>query len=267
MIAVVACEALYNEIERLAPDATVRYVPPDRHEFPIHVPHETAVSSVLQRHIDAIDDASFDRLVVVYADDGESLVGLRSEHAPLVVARSTDCISMFLRQSEPGVHGERKEFGTYYLSRGWIDCAVDSYKLHCAYTGDESNLLEMFERADSTHSDLRVTWNSGEMYERALETRKRVTGDQIGRFVHSIIQYYRNVTLLDTGDLYQIHHEYAERFRAFLERLSREHGDGHRIDLTVTDADDTSLRELLSPDPDVVNSAQGEIYPPGSPVR
>ena len=267
MIGVVACEALYNEIERLAPDATVRYVPPDRNECPVNVPDETAVSSALQRRVDAIDDASLDRVVVAYADDGESLTGLRSKHAPLVVARSTDCISTFLPASESGAGGERKEFGTYYLSRGWIDCAVDSYKLYCAYAGDERDLLDAFDRAASTHADLRVTWNEGEMYERALDARERVTGDQVGRFFHRIVQYYDDVTLLDTGDLYRVHHEYAEQFRAFLERLSRDHGDGHQVDLAVTDADDEVLRALLSSDPDEVASGRGEIYPPGSPVR
>ncbi|WP_327053952.1 DUF1638 domain-containing protein [Halomicrococcus gelatinilyticus] len=266
MIGVVACEALYNVIERHAPEATVRYVPPDRHEFPVNVPDETAVSRVLQRRIEAVDDPSLDRIVVAYADDGENLTGLRSGHAPLVVARSADCLSTFLPESGSGVGSERKEFGTYYLSRGWIDCAVDSYKLHCAYVGGERDLVDRFGRAESSHDDLRFTWNEGKLYERALDAQERVTGDQVGRFVHRIVQYYDTVTLLDTGDLYPLHHEYAERFRAFLERLSRDHGDGHEVELTVTDADDAALGALLSSDPDEVESGRGERYPPGTPV-
>jgi hypothetical protein len=264
---VVACEALYNVIERYAPEATVRYVPPDRHEFPVNVPDEAAVSRVLQRRIEAVDDPSLDRIVVAYADDGESLIGLHSQHAPLVVVRSTDCLSTFLPASGSGVGGERKEFGTYYLSRGWIDCAVDSYKLYRGYTGNERGLLDTFERAESSHDDLRFTWNDGELYERALDAQERVSGDQVGRFVHRIVQYYDTVTLLDTGDLYPLHHEYAERFRAFLERLSRTHGDGHEVELTVTDADEAVLRALLSSDPDAVESGRCERYPAGSPVR
>lgn len=267
MLGVVACEALYNAVERLAPDATVRYVPPDRHEFPVNVPDETAVSTVLQRRIDAIDDAALDRIVVVYADDGESLVGIRSEHAPLAVARSTDCISTFLPDAGPGAAGERKAAGTYYLSRGWIDRAVDGFKLYSAYTGTEDDLVADFERAEATHADVRVTWNDGELYERALDAQDRVVGEQVGRFVHRIVQYYDHVAVLDTGDLYEVHREYAERFRAFLERLSREHGDGHRVELTTIDADDAFLRGLLSSEPDAVESNRVESYPPGSPVR
>jgi len=295
MIGVVACEALYNAVGRLAPDATVRYVPPDRHEFPVNVPDETAVASALQRRIDAVDDPALDRIVVAYADDGESLVGLRSAHAPLVVARSTDCISTFL-PAEPSnagsdaasngtsnaasngtpktasdaagvAAGERKAPGTYYLSRGWIDCAVDACKLHAAYTGTERELLEPLERAAAAHPDMRVTWNEGPLYERALEAREGVGPDQIGRFVHRIVRYYDTVALLDTGDLYEAHREYAERFRAFVERLSREHGDGHRVELATVDADHALLRTLLRPDPDAVASDRVESYPPGSPVR
>jgi len=266
VIGVVACEALYSAVERLAPDARVRYVPPDLHEFPVNVPDEKRVSAAVQERIDGVDDPDLDRIVVVYADDGESLAGVRSEHAPLVVARSTDCISAFLGDAD-GATGERKAFGTYYLSRGWIDCAVDSYKLYCAYTGEDGALLDDFERAAAAHPGVRVTWNEGEMYERAVEAQDRVSGDQVGRFVHRIVEYYEHVRLVDTGDLHPFHREYAERFRAFVERLSREYGDAHAVDLAEIEGDEAFLRTLLSSDSDEGGSEHVETYPPGSPVE
>ncbi|MFB6183407.1 MAG: DUF1638 domain-containing protein [Haloarculaceae archaeon] len=270
MIGVVACEALYSELERLLDDlgidAEVRYVPQELHEFPVNVPSETRIGDALQSRVDELDRPEMDRIVVSYATSGGGVAGLVTEHAPLVVSTADDCISSFIYRTEDWTMGEPKEFGTYYLSRGWIDCGVDSYKLYRAYCGTDDELLARFERAAADHPDMRVTWNEGELFERALD-RRDLDAEQAGRFFHKVLEYFRRVKLIDNGNLYEFHRAYAEEFRSFVAELSAAHGDGHDVDLEVIDGDLHLLRTLLTADPDEDSDCEFvETVPAGTPV-
>lgn len=264
-IGVVACESLYSQIERLVPGATVRYVSPTRHEFPTNVPDDEAIAAHLQAHVDDLDDPSLDRIVVSYANSSDGLTGLRSTHAPLVVSRADDCTSALLA-GPPGEWGERKAFGTYYLTRGWIDCAVDSYKLYRGYLGESEALRREFDRAADAHPDMRVTWAESDAFQRAIEKGQTASPGAVDRFFHEIVQYYETIALVDTGDLYECHHDYADRFRSFVERLARTHGDERSVKLDVVDGDDQFLRALLTAD-DHAQAERIDVYPPGAPVE
>lgn len=260
MLGVVACEALYPAVERLVPDAAVRYVPPELHEFPANVPDERSLSAAVQARVDALDDPSLDRIAVCYALGGAEL---RSTHAPLVLSRADDCVSQLLGPGEPTATGEPKAAGTYYLTRGWIDAAVDAYKLYRAYRGEADALLARFEAAAADHPDLRVSWADGEAYARAVAAADRVTAEQAGRSVHEIVGYYDRVALVDAGDLHDVHREYAESFRAFLESLSADHGDGHAVEWAVVEGDLSPLRETLTTGVDRADDRLVEVVAPG----
>jgi hypothetical protein len=247
VIGVVACEALYSEVERICPDATVAYVPQELHEFPTNVPLTADIEERLRTAIARLDAPDLDRLVVVYANHGGDLGSVRPVQTPVVLSRPEDCVSLFLPGTEATETGERKEFGTYYLTRGVIDCGVDSYKLHTAYRGRTDELVAEFEEASEAHPDLRVTWANGERFDAAVDRQRSLSGETVDRFFHEILQYYERVELVDTGGLYEHHHEYAGEFREFVERLSADHGDGHEVDLSVTDGDVSQLERLLDP--------------------
>jgi hypothetical protein len=245
VIGVVACEALYSEVERICPDARVEYVPQELHEFPTSVPRTADIEERLRTAIDRLDSPDLDRIVVVYANHDGSIGDPRPVQTPVVLSRPEDCVSLFLPGGELTETGERKEFGTYYLTRGVIDCGVDSYKLYTAYRGRTDELVAEFEAARDAHPDLRVTWADGERFGAAVDRQRSPSGGGVDRFFHEILQYYERVELVDTGGLYEHHHEYAETFRAFVERLSADHGDGHEVELSVTDGDVSRLERLL----------------------
>ncbi|MEA5385741.1 hypothetical protein VB773_06445 [Haloarculaceae archaeon H-GB2-1] len=183
-----------------------------------------------------------------------------------MVSKADDCISSFIYRTEDWSMGEPKEFGTYYLSRGWIDCGVDSYKLWTAYRGEDDDLRDRFEAAADEHPDMRVTWADGGLFATALEKRD-LDGEQAGRFFHKVLEYFRRVKLVDNDNLHDFHHEYAESFRAFVERLSAAHGDGHEVTLDVIDGDLHLLRTLLTTSVDgEPDSEFVEVYEPGIPV-
>jgi hypothetical protein len=271
MLGVVACGALYREVESLLEeldrDADVRYVPQELHEFPVNVPVERDIAAAVQSRIDALDRPEIDRIVVTFARSGGGVAGVSAESTPLVVSTADDCIATFVHGVEPWTMGEPKEFGTYYLSPGLIDRGVDSYKLYSGFVGEDDDLLARFEAAASDHPEMCVDWHEGDVFARALETRE-LDAEQAGRFFHQILRYYERVKLIDTGQLRPFHREYAESFRAFVADLSEAHGDGHEVTLTTIDGDLSLLRTLLTTRPgESPESAFVETYAAGEAVR
>lgn len=264
-IGIVACETLYPDIERIRPDADVRYVPQEYHEFPVSVPRDGEITDRVQAAVDALDGPDRERIVVVYANssDGNSdgLQGVESAHASLVVSRFDDCISVLLGGEEAPATGERKTFGTYYLTRGWVDCGVDCYKLYRAYLGEEADLLAQFGRAGDSR---RVTWADGDRYRRAVERGQSMSAGTVGRFFYEVVQYFDRVELVDTGHLEPFDHEYAESFRSFVESVRAEHGDGGSVTLSVTDGTTAPLETLLGGD--LPDEEFLDVYQPGVPV-
>lgn len=255
MRGIVACEALYNLVERFCPDAAVRYVPAELHEFPVNVPLEGAIADRVQAAIDELDELdeqSLDAIVVSYATSGPGEWEL-SASTPLVVSDAADCVSTVLPERE-NEYGENKAPNTLYLTRGWIDCGVDCYKLYRAYRGDVDALVGDFEEAAARHSDLRYSWYRGDRFERAVDRLAAASEGIADEFFHSVVRYYDRVVLVDTGDLYEFHHDYAGHVRWFVERLRREYGDGGgggdvEVQLTVTDGQTYRFEALLAGEP------------------
>lgn len=243
MPGIVACEALYNLVERYAPDATVRYLPAELHEFPVNVPLEDAIVDRVRGAIEDLDALGLDRIVVSYAlEDGADR--LSATHASLVVSDATDCISTVLPETTRS-YGENKVRGTLYLTRGWVDCGVDSYKLYRTYRDELDGLLAEFEAASDRHPNLRYTWHQGDRFERARSRPSAASPDLAEEFFRSIVEHYDRVALVDTGDLYDLHYEYARQTRDFIERLSTSDTADAEVALTTIDGDVDAFRTLL----------------------
>lgn len=243
MPGIVACEALYNLVERFAPDAPVRYVPAELHEFPVNVPLEEEIGRRVQAAIDELDGPGVETVVVSYAMADATREGLTTEHAALRVAADADCVSTVLPDRD-GAYGENKAPHTWYLTRGWIDCGVDGYKLYRAYRGDLEALLGTFETAAADHPDLRVGWPDGDRFARAVDRPTPVPDQRLDAFFGEIVGYYDRIVLVDTGDLLPIHHEYAERVREFV--AGQRAPEAEAVELAVTDAHTDRFEALLS---------------------
>jgi hypothetical protein len=244
MRGVVACEALYPLVERFAPQAPVRYLPAELHEFPVNVPVDTAIGDRVQSAVDDLDHPALEAIAVSYATSGAGLSGISSQHVPLLVSKADDCTATVLPHDERDA-GENKAAGTFYLTRGWIDCGVDSYKLYKAYRGEIGDLVDRFEAAREADPALRVSWPDGDRFHRARQITPGSTGT-LDRFFHSVVQYYDRVTIVDTGDLHPIHHDYAEAVRSFIERLRNEFGSGERVELSSIDGRTDRIEALLN---------------------
>ncbi|MDR5672057.1 DUF1638 family protein [Halalkaliarchaeum sp. AArc-CO] len=262
-LGIVACETLYAELEQIAPDATVRYVPQEYHEFPVNVPRNAEITELIDRYVRELEDAGVDRILLLYDADDEALSGIQTRQVPLFRSRAGDCVSVFLHGIEPLEFGERKASGTYYLTRGWIDRGLDAHKLYRGFLGEGEQLIEQFDRANAEPDELRISWPDTGGFERAVERGQGMSREAIGRFFHDVVGFYDRVVLTDTGTCLEFHREYAESFRTFVAELSAEHGDGHDVTLSIVDGDTSVLESLVDPDEDTEHL---ERHPPGTPL-
>jgi len=260
MDGIVACETLYPELERLVPERPIRYVPQWYHEFPVNAPQPDRAHEALQEQIEALEARNVDRVIAIYHEP-EALAGLQAESVPLQVYVGRDCIDLQLDVLPAGAGEECKQRGTYYLTRGWIDVAVDAYKLYRAYSGELADLEASFLAAKRDDQEMRVSWTKSETIQEAGERSEHIGSDPAA-LLRTVMDTYQRVVLIDTGLLRPFHEDYAEQFRSFLaETIPR---DGTRsVPLEVSGGDLEILETLLT----APESTEGVLtVDPGVPV-
>jgi hypothetical protein len=135
----------------------------------------------IQEEIDRIENV--DVILMAFGFCGNSMLGIRSPEARLVIPKVDDCIPLLLGSCE-----ERKkiskEMGTYFLTKGWLDY--------------ESNLIREYERCVMRYGDTR-----------ALKVMKIMLGN------------YRRFMVIDTG-AYQVECV-TPRTQEFAEKLNKLH--------------------------------------------
>lgn len=131
---VLACATVIEEMLPFMP-AEMSY---EILDFGLHL----VPSNLRNRLQEAIDTASaqYDTVLLGYGLCSMALVGLRANHCTLVTPRVDDCIAIFLGSRQSYLEQARKEPGTYYLTKGWIEVAdtpFDEYERMKARYGVE----------------------------------------------------------------------------------------------------------------------------------
>lgn len=260
MNGIVACETLYPELPGTDPEAAIEYVPQWYHEYPIHTPESTRAHELLQDAIDALEAQGVDHVVVIY-HDGEALEGLQTQSVPLSVYRGRDCIELHLDGTPTGPGNERKAGATYYLTRGWIDVAVDSYKVYRAYAGELQDLVAAFEKAKGDTPGMRVSWPESEKIQQAAERSDTMRTDPAA-ILRTVLDSFRHVVLIDSGRLTPFHRRYAEWVQSFFAEAIPETGvrDVSLQEIPGSTAELESIVSAPETGPDV------ETLDPGTPV-
>ena len=251
MQGIIACETLYDEITRLAPEASVRYLPHDLHEFPVNVGDDRKIGAYVREAIESLEADGVDSIVIAFAGTN-GLEGLHTDQVPVAVSLADECVSTFRYREYDAETNETKETGVYYLTRGLIDRAVDGYKLACAYKEELDSLESEFEVAAGSHPDLRIDWQDSALFERAVAQGGGMSNEAVDRFFGSVLGFYHTVELVDTGGLYDIHEWYAGALADYITRVSgssgqeRTDGPAERDGVTVRTVDgDLGLLETL----------------------
>ncbi|ATW25221.1 hypothetical protein DCMF_10980 [Candidatus Formimonas warabiya] len=156
-IVIVACQTICDEVDLAIAETGVSHpvlwVESGLHNFP------DTLRTKLQEQINRISHV--EKIILAYGYCGNSLLGLYSDHATLVIPRVDDCISLLL-----GSYQSRErlsqEMGTYFLTRGWLE--------------NENNIIKE--------------------YERCLDRYGQV---QAERVMKVMMEHYRRLVLIDTG--------------------------------------------------------------------
>jgi len=121
---VIACETVIEEMLPFLPSD----VPHEVLDFGLHI-NPAELKKVLQEKIDAASPKA-EVLLLGYGLCSMAVVGLTARSATLVIPRTDDCIAIFLGSCDAYKEEARKEPGTYYLTKGWIEVGDTPFEEH-----------------------------------------------------------------------------------------------------------------------------------------
>ena len=123
---VIACATVIEDMLPILPaDVTHEVL-----DFGLHL-EPNSLKRVLQEKIDEAS-VDVDVLLLGYGLCSMAVVGLKATTATLVIPRVDDCTAIFLGSCNAYMAEHKKEPGTYYLTKGWIevgDTPFDEHKL------------------------------------------------------------------------------------------------------------------------------------------
>jgi hypothetical protein len=121
---ILACATVIEEMQPLLPQGMAYEV----FDFGLHVIPNN-LKKLLQK---AIDDQSveFNTLILGYGLCSMAVVGLHTRKYTLIIPRVDDCIAIFLGSKSAYTEQAKKEPGTYYLTKGWIEVGDTPFEEH-----------------------------------------------------------------------------------------------------------------------------------------
>ncbi|ADL12724.1 DUF1638 domain-containing protein [Acetohalobium arabaticum] len=262
--AVISCKVLYEEIfELINGDFDVEFLPQGLH----NLPNCEDMRDEIQEVIDELEaKKDYDYIILGYGLCSGGVEGLKAKEASLVIPKVHDCIPMFLGGRE--IKDELEKGGTYYLSRGWIDCGGDTYKRYLFLANKEEELqkwIDKFRDYQSGDSQKIVDWYQKDRYQKLAELGYP---EDKARFVSfEALKNYDSITLIDNDNLDSIHYRYTEAMYNFIDDLLKEER-GEGLDYQVVKGDTKILKDLLYFDElDEKNQTNLAIIPPNEGLQ
>ncbi len=139
-VKIIACETVKEELRGLIPpDMPRKFL-----EFGLHLMPER-LHEALQSEIDATQE-DVDTILFGYGMCAKGTVGLKARRFRLVIPKVDDCVALCLGSRAEYLRQCHKAPGTFYLTKGWIECGDDPYteylKLRERFGHDEAYYLE-----------------------------------------------------------------------------------------------------------------------------
>jgi hypothetical protein len=129
---VIACDVLKREVSLLASKSPCYvdvsflsqglHITPDKLRAVLGESIEKANEEIPYTHFD--EKAYYDYIILAYGLCDNGITNLSSPKVPLVIPRAHDCITLLLGSKERYSELFHKSPGTYWYSRGWIECCL-----------------------------------------------------------------------------------------------------------------------------------------------
>ena len=121
---VIACATVIEEMLPFLPED----IPHEILDFGLHL-RPAELKNALQEKINAASQDA-DVILLGYGLCSMAIIGLEATTATLIIPRVDDCIAIFLGSCEAYKAQTKKEPGTYYLTKGWIEVGDNLYEEH-----------------------------------------------------------------------------------------------------------------------------------------
>jgi hypothetical protein len=165
---IIACPTVGEELKPLLPNGFTLEMP----EYGLHNVPEN-LHTRLQSAIDTTG-SEYGTILLGYGLCANAILGLNSRGFRLVIPKADDCITLFLGSRQEYLRQLSLAPGTFFLTKGWIECGEDPYTEYCS---------------------LRAKYG----HERAFKITKRY------------IQNYTRLALIDSGNYQsEAYHKYAK---------------------------------------------------------
>jgi hypothetical protein len=139
--------------------------------------------SNLQARIDAVRPEVYDAVVLVYGLCGQSTLGLKAGHVPLVIPRAHDCITLFLGSRERYKEEFESHPGTYWYAQDYMERNADM-------EGVPATAISMGSAADA---DLQA------QYDGYVEKYGKENADYLMEVMGAWHSHYSRAVFIDTG--------------------------------------------------------------------
>jgi hypothetical protein len=117
----IGCEIVYREICHLAATLGDR-IDVEFLRKGLHDLKRDDMADRIQQAIDSVDPSDhYDAILLGYARCNDGLAGIRARHAPLVIPRAHDCITLFFGSRDRYRDYFESHPGTYYMTTGWAE--------------------------------------------------------------------------------------------------------------------------------------------------
>jgi len=159
-IVIFACTVFQDTLQELLPQGLASQV--QFFDMALHVTPKV-MQRTLQEAIDSVEQPSL--IVLAYGLCGNGLHGLKAGKHVLLVPRVDDCIAIMLGSREAYWNEFRKEPGTYYLGRGWLE--ADISRINHAGTTDArygADPLTTYETYAAQYGPETAEWLVDQLY-------------------------------------------------------------------------------------------------------
>ena len=221
--AILACSVFYSEINKLIKgkdDYIVKLMPQGLH----NIVDSNRMKDKLQTAIDELEDNyQPDYLILLYGLCSGGVEGLITTQATLIIPKVHDCIPLLTGDLSKERLKDNK--GTYYLSRGWIDCGGDTYKQYLALINNLNYWQSRFRSYQNKNQDVILEWPEKEQY---LKMNKSGYDQKTAEYIsYECIKGYQKISIIDNDNLKPIHYEYSKAMYQFSNKLLlKERGSG-----------------------------------------
>jgi len=239
--AVIACQVLYHEILTRAEQEgiEVELLPQGLHDRI----ESSDMRNEIQDKIDSLEARNdYDYIILAYGFCSGNVAGVKTKKASLIISIAHDCIPILMGKAN--LKGNLDSGGTYYLSRGWIDCGGDPYKHYLFLAGKLNALVEKYSSFEGRYPDL-TAWYQKDQYNNERRKKRKYTKDMAEYVAFELIKGYKGITLINNGNLTPFHYDYAEEMHSFLNDLMVKYR-GKGLDYKIVKGDTAFLDNLIN---------------------